>query len=93
MGRPQPRWHLGGGTILAQRWAHRESTDIDLTVPAGSRILELDKRFGGTLEADMYGLGARDVLMGATSTASSSTKASWTSPSWTAAPRPATGGS
>ena len=66
MGRPQSCWHLGGGTILAQRWAHRESTDIDLTVPEGSRILELDKRFGGTLEADMYALGARDVLMGAT---------------------------
>ncbi len=66
LGRPQPCWHVGGGTILAQRWAHRESTDIDLMVPAGSRILELDKRFGGTLEADMYALGARDVLMGAT---------------------------
>ena len=25
------------GTILAQRWGHRESTDIDLTVPTGRR--------------------------------------------------------
>ncbi len=66
MGAPQPCWHIGGGTILAQRWAHRESTDIDLTVPAGSRVLELDKRFDGTLETDMYALGARDVLMGET---------------------------
>ena len=64
--RPPERWSIGGGSILAQRWAHRESTDIDLTVPPGTGILALDERVGGTLKADMYALGARDVTTGRT---------------------------
>ena len=28
--------HLGGGTILAARWKHRISTDIDVLLPAGT---------------------------------------------------------
>ena len=37
-GNPPLRWSIGGGTILARRWQHRESTDIDLTAPAGTGI-------------------------------------------------------
>ena len=31
--RPPERWSIGGGSILAQRWAHRESTDITMPIP------------------------------------------------------------
>ena len=31
-------WKIGGGTVLAARWNHRESTDLDLTVNAGAAI-------------------------------------------------------
>ena len=64
--RPPPRWSIGGGTILARRWGHRESTDIDLTVPVGTGIHTLDDRVGGTLEADMTAAGAADVSTGKT---------------------------
>ena len=64
--RPPARWSIGGGTILAQRWGHRESTDIDLTVPTGSGIHMLDERVGGTLKADMTAAGAADVATGKT---------------------------
>ena len=64
--RPPARWSIGGGTILARRWGHRESTDIDLTVPAGSGIHMLDERLGGTLKADMMAAGAADVATGKT---------------------------
>ena len=59
--RPPAQWSIGGGTILAWRWGHRESTDIDLTVPAGTGIHALDDRVGGTPEADMKAAGAADV--------------------------------
>ena len=64
--RPPTRWSIGGGTILARRWGHRESTDIDLTVPAGTGIHTLDDRVGGTLAADMTAVGAADVSTGKT---------------------------
>lgn len=31
-------WKIGGGTVLAARWNHRESADLDLTVNAGAAI-------------------------------------------------------
>ena len=62
--RPPAQWSIGGGTILARRWGHRESTDIDLTVPAGTGIHTLDDRVGGTLEADMTAAGAAHVSTG-----------------------------
>ena len=64
--RPPARWSIGGGTILACRWGHRESTDIDLTAPAGAGIDRLDERVGGTLRADMITAGAADVSTGRT---------------------------
>jgi hypothetical protein len=66
MGNPPSEWTIGGGTILAQRWAHRDSTDIDLTVPEGSLIQALGERLGGTLRKDMYAIGAQHVSIGKT---------------------------
>ena len=62
--RPPARWSIGGGTILASRWGHRGSTDIDLTAPVGTGIDRLDERIGGTLRADMTAAGAADVSTG-----------------------------
>ncbi len=64
--RPPAQWSIGGGTILARRWGHRESTDIDLTVPVGTGIHTLDDRVGGTLRVDMTAAGAADVSTGKT---------------------------
>ena len=63
---PPVRWSIGGGTILAHRWQHRESTDIDLTVPSGTGIDRLNERAGGTLKADMTAIGAHQVATGRT---------------------------
>lgn len=29
-------YRMGGGTVLAARWGHRKSTDIDLWLPEGT---------------------------------------------------------
>ena len=53
-------WRIGGGTILAARWGHRKSFDIDLTIgpranlrhllsPAGREIETLARRLGGAI--------------------------------------------
>ena len=60
----QPAWHLGGGTLLAARWNHRSSTDIDLTVPAGAGIETLHPDYGCTFSADMKAAGAVNVSIG-----------------------------
>ena len=57
--RPE-NWMMGGGSILAARWRHRGSTDIDLSTSAKWQIADLDrgdsnvfteamKKFGGVL--------------------------------------------
>ena len=51
--------HLGGGTILAARWKHRVSTDIDVLLPGRNTLIDLlqdnDRnivdQLGGTPEA------------------------------------------
>lgn len=51
--------HLGGGTILAARWQHRLSTDIDVLLPGRNSLIDvlqdndrnIVKQLGGTPEA------------------------------------------
>ena len=51
--------HIGGGTILAARWRHRLSTDIDILLPGRNTLIDLlqendrniVKQLGGTSEA------------------------------------------
>ena len=51
--------HIGGGTILAARWRHRVSTDIDVLLPGRNSLIDLlqendrniVKQLGGTPEA------------------------------------------
>ena len=53
------RPHLGGGTILAARWRHRLSTDIDVLLPGRNSLIDVLQenddnivtRLGGTPEA------------------------------------------
>ncbi len=80
---PVECWTIGGGTILAQRWAHRASTDIDLTVAQGTGIEALSERLGGSLQADMNEAGAAKVV----DTASRSAMAASTSRNSTRAPQ------
>lgn len=41
---------LGGGTALAAQWGHRRSTDIDITVPEGTGLIEY---LGRILDGDV----------------------------------------
>lgn len=51
-------WRMGGGTILAARWDHRDSTDIDLKVAHNAGLVLLRSAYGGTFERTMECLGA-----------------------------------
>ena len=52
------RWRLGGGTVLAARWGHRNSTDIDIFLPEDSGIVALDPRWNREFTDQMSALGA-----------------------------------
>lgn len=60
---PPPRYRIGGGTVLAARWHHRASTDIDLTVPAGSGLNTLVHDAEADVRARMTKLGAVEPLL------------------------------
>lgn len=47
--------HLGGGTILAARWGHRRSTDIDITFPGRRSLTDLLQEDGRNLVARLGG--------------------------------------
>lgn len=53
---------MGGGSVLAARWQHRESTDVDLFVSAGSMRLALDGGNALALATRLQGLGAEATL-------------------------------
>ena len=55
------RWRLGGGTVLAARWAHRKSTDVDIFLPANSGIAALDPRWNPRFTNAMNARGASRV--------------------------------
>ena len=46
-------WKIGGGTVLAARWRHRESVDLDLTVNAGTAIRALSAGSDKEFEAEI----------------------------------------
>ena len=55
------RWRLGGGTLLAARWAHRKSTDVDIFLPENSGIAALDPRWNPRFTNEMSALGASRI--------------------------------
>ena len=60
---PPPRYRIGGGTVLAARWRHRASTDIDLTVPAGSGLNTLVHDAEADVRARMTKIGTVEPLL------------------------------
>ena len=55
------RWRLAGETVLAARWMHRRSTDVDIFLPANSGIVALDPRWNPRFTNAMNALGASRV--------------------------------
>ena len=54
-------WKIGGGTVLAARWMHRESTDLDLTVNAGTAIPALFAGPDNDFEAEIRRRGGYSI--------------------------------
>ena len=54
-------WRLGGGTLLAARWSHRASTDIDLTVAQASERDVLLAENGRWLHEELQKIGGEPV--------------------------------
>ena len=52
---------IGGGTVLAARWDHRESTDLDLTVNAGAAIPALFAGSDNNFEAEIRRRGGHSI--------------------------------
>ena len=50
-------WRFGGGTILATRWGHRLSFDIDLTVTGNADLRELASECNAGFDTAMRRLG------------------------------------
>lgn len=59
----RPVFRLGGGTMLAARWSHRRSTDIDLTVPDGTNMAEARRLHGHEIREAMTAAGAGRVAL------------------------------
>ena len=56
-------WKIGGGTVLAARWNHRESADLDLTVNAGAAIPALSAAPDNDFEADIRRRGGYAITL------------------------------
>ena len=57
-------WKIGGGTILAARWRHRESQDIDLLVHPRTETRFLQPAVAPELHRRLETLGARKISFG-----------------------------
>ena len=64
----QAGWTIGGGTILAARWQHRESEDMDLLVPPDTRTLALAMENNPQFHRELRRAGAREIEIGGFST-------------------------
>ena len=61
-------WKLGGGTVLAARWKHRESFDLDIQIHPHTERAHLDRKANPGLWRKMYAAGATSIDMEATPT-------------------------
>ena len=55
-------WMMGGGSVLAARWRHRRSTDVDLITSAGWQIRGLENRGRNDFTNAMRAGDARGAL-------------------------------
>lgn len=60
---PPSRYMIGGGTVLAARWNHRTSTDVDLTIPGGSGMNALRHDADADVRGRMMKLGAAHAML------------------------------
>ena len=63
LGKEPARYRIGGGTILAARWQHRESFDIDLTLDRETTLgrLQADQGDPSQFETRLKALGGTPV--------------------------------
>lgn len=61
-------WKLAGGTVLAARWHHRDSFDLDIQIHPETERAHLEKRANPELWRKMYAAGATHIDMEATPT-------------------------
>ena len=59
---PGERYCLGGGTVLAARWRHRQSFDVDIQMPEHVRIELLAGEAGEELRQRINDLGGRSGI-------------------------------
>ena len=52
-------WWIGGGSVLAAQWGHRESTDLDLFLPSNRSVAPLDPRWDDSFVKAMTDVGAQ----------------------------------
>lgn len=57
-------WRIGGGTVLAARWRHRESLDIDLLVHPRTETRFLRPDVAPELHRRLEAAGARKITIG-----------------------------
>ena len=57
-------WRIGGGTILAARWRHRESHDVDLLVHPRTETRLLNPQAAPELHRRLAAAGARKISFG-----------------------------
>ena len=57
-------WRIGGGTILAARWRHRESHDIDLLVHPQTETRFLNPQAAPELHRRLVAAGAKKISFG-----------------------------
>lgn len=58
-----PVYSIGGGTMLATRWGHRKSTDIDLVVPDGTGLEKAARKNGSAIREALIEAGAKRILL------------------------------
>ena len=61
-------WKLGGGTVLAARWQHRESFDLDIQIHPETERAHLERKANPELWRKMYAAGATRIDLEATPT-------------------------
>ena len=55
------KWAIGGGTVLASRWGHRASTDIDVCLPKDSGVAALWPSWNAEFVTEVQSLGATEI--------------------------------
>lgn len=56
---PGIEYRIGGGTILAARWGHRQSFDVDIQVGKSTKLRDLESAAYGWLHKELERLGAK----------------------------------